>query len=395
MFFKMIIMNKKEVYIQNICSYNILMYQEGWTNMELKEIYSTDFLKSLALTINKYYKFNTEKFMTDCLQDDWQDLKLMERSNRVIESLHIQFPTDFTQAAKILKQIGPDFTGLVAICLPNYVAKYGLENWQTSMELLMLLTQYSSAEFAIRPFLIKYPKETSQQMLKWSKSENVDVRRLSSEGIRPRLPWGIRLKQYMNDPTVIMIILNNLISDDKEYVQKSVANNLNDINKDNPEIVIEFAKEYWNQSDSINWVINRGLRTLFKQGNPEVLTLLGYDKNVDQQLKNIQLSSSEKTVVIGGAVNMQYRLQTTLKKETPLYVGYRVHYIRQNKTDSYKDFFIKRTNLKGNQPLKGNFNIKWKQLTTRKLYPGKHQIDLLVNSKVVSTVEIELLEEES
>jgi len=363
--------------------------------MQLKDMYSTEFLETLAGSVkNSLPEFKEKQFLAACLTDDWESLKLMERSDRIVYSLHEQFPVDFDQTADILRQIGPSFTGLVAVCLPNYVAKYGLDNWQISMDLLQLLTRYSSAEFAIRPFLVKYPLETSQQMLLWSKSDNTDVRRLASEGMRPRLPWGIRLKQYVVDPAPVMEILQNLIFDKTEYVQKSVANNLNDISKDHPQLVIDFAKEYWGQQTSTDWVLTRGLRTLFKQGDPVVLKLLGYDPQAADELKKIQLKSVESEVSIGESSTLHYNITSKSNYNLSIYLGYRVHYVRQNKTDSYKDFFLKKTELRSNHSLTGDVKIKWRQLSTRKIYPGLHRIDLLVNAKMVDSCKIQLNNEE-
>lgn len=361
--------------------------------MQLKDLYSKVFLNQLSDQVQKYdNNFDKTKFISACMASDWDDLKLMERSDRIVESLHRQLPNEFKQASEILRKIGPQFHGLAATCLPNYVAHYGLDDWEISMRTLELLTQYSSAEFAIRPFLVKYPTQTNQQMLEWSKSTNVDVRRLASEGIRPRLPWGIRLKEYVKDPTVIFPILKNLIFDDSEYVQKSVANNLNDISKDNPQMVLDFVQRYRNQRKQTDWVISRGLRTLFKQGNPEVLDILGYDPKASQWLKQIQFTTSNQQVIIGQTSTMHYNVTADFKREQALYLGYRVHYVRINKTDFYKDFFVKKTNLKANSFVKGDFKINWKQLTTRKLYPGIHQIDLLVNTVAVASCQIDVLE---
>jgi 3-methyladenine DNA glycosylase AlkC len=353
-------------------------------------MYSKDFLESLGDSLkNVYGEFDIEKFMTDCLVENWDDLKLMERSNQITISLHNQLPDNFEESAVIIEKIAPQFTGLVAICLPNYVAKYGLNDWQVSMNLLEILTKYSSGEFAIRPFLIKYPEKTEAQMLDWSKSKDIDVRRLSSEGIRPRLPWGIRLKQYVEDPTVIWPILENLIYDDSEYVQKSVANNLNDISKDHPDLVIQFSKRHWGHQESSDWVINRGLRTLFKQGNPDVLSLLGYEIAAAQSIDYVQLTSNLKEVKIGGTSTLNYRIYSNEQKSKPVYLGYRVHYVRKNNSDSYKDFFIKKTNLL-KRDISGSINIKWKQLSTRKLYTGEHLIELLVNTIPIANVKIDL-----
>lgn len=359
--------------------------------MQLKDMYSKNFLQRMAQIVQSHYpSFNQQKFISDCLNDQWEDLKLMQRSDAIVQNLHEQLPANFTETSKILEQVGPNFTGLTAVCLPNYVAKYGLDDWSTSMKLLYQLTLYSTAEFAIRPFLVKYPQATQDLLLKWSTDSNIDVRRLASEGMRPRLPWGIRLKQYVNDPAPIMPILEQLIHDDQEYVQKSVANNLNDISKDHPKIVIAFAKKYWDQSKDINWILNRGLRTLFKAGQPEVLQLLGYDPKVFNSLKDVTLDPISQTVELNQTSTLNYRLQSTIKQPINIYIGYRVHYIRLNKTDSFKDFFIKKFTLKSSQTINGDFNIKWKQLTTRKLYPGIHKIDLLVNTTVVATSEVNL-----
>lgn len=360
--------------------------------MLLKDIYSEEFIRSMGDSVKSVYsQFDVSKFASDCLIKNWEDLKLMERSDQITISLHNQLPTNFKDSAVIIQKIASQFTGLAAVCLPNYVAKYGLDDWQTSMDLLELLTRYSSGEFAIRPFLIKYPKETEKQMLLWSKSTDADVRRLSSEGIRPRLPWGIRLKQYVEDPTAIWPILKNLILDDSEYVQKSVANNLNDISKDNPELVIQFAKRYWGQKDSTDWVINRGLRTLFKKGNPEVLSILGYELDTAKHIDEAQLISDFSQVEIGQNSIINYHIVSNTPKSEQVYLGYRVHYVRQNKTDSFKDFFIKKTDLK-KRDLEGSINIKWKQLSTRKLYPGIHQVELLVNTIPVAEMKIELMD---
>lgn len=361
--------------------------------MQLKDMYSKAYLVRMTQVVGAVYStFVPQQFLDACLTDDWEDLKLMERSDRITESLHQQFPTDFRKASKILEKLAPNFTGLAAVCLPNYVAKYGLDEWQISMDLLAILTQYSTGEFAIRPFLIKYPQKTQQQMLEWSTSDNTDIRRLASEGIRPRLPWGIRLKQYMFDPEPIMPILNNLLFDESEYVQKSVANNLNDISKDNPEIVIAFTQKYWHQRQTVDWVINRGLRTLFKQGRPEVLKLLGYDPTLVEQMRKIQLTPIKGSLNIGDISDFHYSFTSATKDESLIYLGYRVHYVRQNKADSYKDFFIKKTSIKSGQALSGNFKVKWQQLSTRKLYPGLHQVELLINTEVATSSEIELQE---
>ncbi|RRK09746.1 DNA alkylation repair protein [Lactiplantibacillus garii] len=359
----------------------------------LKDLYSPAFIDRLGAAVTAVQpNFDGTALRAFCLTSDWPDLKLMDRRDRITAGLHAQLPADFKRAAAILRQIGSQFHGLAAICLPNYVAEYGLNDWQTAMTTLAELTRYSSAEFAIRPFILRYPERTARQMLTWAASADEDVRRLASEGMRPRLPWGIRLKPYVDDPAPIMPILTRLIGDSSVYVQKSVANNLNDISKDHPDLVIQFAQRYWGQSPSANWILTRGLRTLFKQGVPAVLTLLGYDQRDAALLTPVRLTSAVTRIAIGEVSALTYKLRNPTKQDLPLYLGYRVHYVRQNKSDAFKDFFLKRLTLKAATELTGQFTIKWRQLTTRKLYPGEHAIELLVNTVAVAGVRVQLSE---
>ena len=133
---------------------------------------------------------------------------------------------------------------------PDYVECYGLEHFDSSISALETFTKYSSAEFAVRPFIMRYEQKMMSQMRKWSRSKNHHLRRLSSEGCRPRLPWSMALPAFKQDPTAILTIISALLSDGSEYVRRSVANNLNDISKDHPEIVIEITRQNLGQSDA-------------------------------------------------------------------------------------------------------------------------------------------------
>ncbi|MCF6160934.1 MULTISPECIES: DNA alkylation repair protein [Furfurilactobacillus] len=357
----------------------------------LKDVYSTTFLTQLGTAISEHdSSFDVSKFVQDTVNAQWSSLKLMERRDQITKSLHNQLPGDFKQAVELLCNISTTITGFAALCLPNYVAMYGLDDWQTSMTALGILTQSSSAEFAIRPFLVKYPEQTIEQMIEWSHSQNIDQRRLASEGIRPRLPWGIRLTQFVDDPTPIFPILKTLIHDQSQYVQKSVANNLNDISKDHPQSVINFCQTHWHDSETTDWIINRGLRTLFKSGNPDVLSLLGYSQHDAALLTNVSLTASSKTTTLNQTSVFNYQLTNVTNTDLPLYLGYRVHYVKKNQQTSAKDFFIKRVNLKSQQILDGQFKLAWKQLTTRTLYAGNHHIELLVNTVPTATTDINL-----
>ncbi|KRK94750.1 DNA alkylation repair enzyme [Levilactobacillus acidifarinae DSM 19394] len=359
--------------------------------MELKELYSPTFIQRLGAAVQREFPaVHPDQLLSDCLAGDWSELKLMERRERIVTSLHRQLPADFEQAAPILRAIAPQFTGLAAVCLPHYVARYGLAHWSTAMSLLEELIRYSSSEFAIRPFLVRYPQATEAQMLRWAHDRDAAVRRLASEGLRPRLPWGSRLAQYVTDPTPIWPVLRVLMTDESEYVQKSVANNLNDISKDHPQAVIDWAQTYWDRTPQTTWILTRGLRTLFKQGNPTALALQGYALTAADHLTACSLTPVHQAAGLGTATTLQYAVTADTEQPLSVYLGYRVHYVRQRQAPTTKDFYLKRTTIQPGETVWGQLTRPWRQLTTRKLYSGDHVIELLVNTRVVATAHVQL-----
>lgn len=168
-------------------------------------------------------------------------------------------------------------------------------------------TKSSSSEFVIRHFINNYPN-TMNKMLEWSKSSNYHVRRLSSEGCRPRLPWAIGLPIFQRDPSLIIPILDNLKLDSEMYVRKSVANNINDISKDNPDIVIDLCKKWlkeYENNENLWWIVKHGLRTLLKQGNKEALNIFGYESFDTYVVNNFIF---DKKVKLGDKLNFSFEI---------------------------------------------------------------------------------------
>lgn len=160
-----------------------------------------------------------------------------------------------------------------------FVEKYGIDDFETSTNAIYQITQRSTGEYAVRPFLIRFPDRMISLMLKWSQSKNVHVRRLSSEGIRPRLPWARKLDQFIRDPKPILPILENLRQDESLFVKKSVANNLNDILKDNYDIGFNVLKKWSNfQNTNTQWIIKHALRNELKKGNVAAKRLILYNQ---------------------------------------------------------------------------------------------------------------------
>jgi len=236
------------------------------------------------------------------------------------------------------------------------------------------MTQYSSSEFAIRPFIIKYPEKTMSQMLKWSKHDNFHVRRLASEGCRPRLPWAMAISSFKNNPEPILPILNNLKNDESEYVRRSVANNLNDISKDHQVIVLSLAKSWLNLSTETDWVVKHACRSLLKKGNIDVLALFGLTPP-----EHIQLCDfiCEEKVKFGSSIHFSALLIST----QPLglcRIEYRLYFQKANGTVSPKVFKISESMIPAHQK-KISRAHSFRPITTRTYYRGLHQLELLIN----------------
>ena len=263
---------------------------EPFKNMYNKQFFDL-FTKDLRLVIDD---FDAHGFVSQIMDDEWEGRELKQRWIHITSILKKFLPADYKEAiAKILelldhvKSTRSDFSviddtkfGLMleyGVIMNNYVEQYGLDDYETSVKAIEKITQFTSCEFVTHPFIIKYPDEMMKQMLVWSKHEHWGVRRLSSEGCRPRLPWAMALPNLKKDPTPIIPILENLKNDPARFVRLSVANNLNDIAKDNPEIVIDLAKKWKGESKEVDWIIKHGCRTLLKQGIPEVMELFGFD----------------------------------------------------------------------------------------------------------------------
>lgn len=170
------------------------------------------------------------------------------------------------------KETGMFTQGYWVMPIAKYVEKYGINHFKESIDAIKEITKRSTSEYAIRPFIEKYPERTIKVMEKWSKDRNIHVRRLSSEGMRPRLPWAPKLQIFIENPNPIIPILENLKDDPSKFVQKSVANNLNDILKDNYNIGIDTLTKWSRRATTERkWIIKHALRNQIKKKNPEAL----------------------------------------------------------------------------------------------------------------------------
>lgn len=246
------------------------------------------FDKDLAVLLSEKIKaiepkFESKKFV-QVIDQEVQSLELKDRVAFFARQLHIQLDEDYKTGLPILlKILGPEnveetgmFTNYYWVMpIAKYVEDYGLEDYSISMNALKEITKRNTSEYAIRPYLSKFPKKTLKQLTKWSLSKNVHVRRLASEGVRPRLPWAKKMQEYIVDPSPVLPILENLKDDPSRYVQKSVANCINDILKDN-ESIGKRLLESWvlKATKERKWVMKHAIRNLIKRKDPWVSNIL-------------------------------------------------------------------------------------------------------------------------
>lgn len=352
----------------------------------LKNQYNEAFFDTFSNTLSQTIKgFDKQAFTKQIFSNEWDSYELKQRMRHVSTVLHNFLDKDFAKASQQLititdtlldgKEGQHDFLHMF---LPDYVELYGLDDFDNSMMALEEITRHSSAEFAIRPFIVKYP-QTMQQMLAWSKHPNPYVRRLSTEGCRPRLPWAMALPEFKKDPLPVLPILENLKQDEAETVRKSVANNLNDIAKDNPEVVMEIVKRWQGKHKNTDWVIKHGSRTLLKQGNLEALDTFGLEQNIKIEVSDIKVSAQK--IKIGDSATLNFSITLKEKKETKLRIEYGVYYVKANGSASRKLFKITENTYAPIEVVKFNRTLRFHDLTTRKHYKGEHKITIVVNGK--------------
>lgn len=347
--------------------------------MLLKEIYDEQFLQRLATAILKIdADFDARKF----LKIDLSKQELKQRMRSIALALNESLsPKKYQQKVEILKVVAPTMAkdknaGLALIIFPDFVEVFGLDDFDFSMQALEFFTEFGTAEFAVRQFIKLDCKRALVFFQKWSKSKNYHVRRLASEGCRPRLPWGEALGLFKKDPTTILPILENLKCDESEYVQKSVANNLNDISKDHPEILLQLLTKW--QGEVSERLTKHALRGLLKKGDQRALKLIGIERNILSENFAIQSFALQKDAV---KISQDLSFDFVLENQAPnnkIRLEYAVYFLKKNGTSTKKIFQITTKNF-----AKGvvSFTKKhsFRDLSTRKHNAGRHFISLVVN----------------
>ncbi len=320
--------------------------------------------------------FDSKRFLALTL-DGLEPRSLMQRLHQTSLAFDQALPGGFWKKTAVLREIAPGVGhAFVSIFLPDYIATFGLNDPAFSLEALRDFTRFGSAEFAVRPFLQRDLAGTLRVMRGWADDPDEHVRRLASEGSRPRLPWGLRLQDLVRDPSPAAPILDALRDDSALYVRKSVANHLNDITKDHPDWVLA-RLEGWDigASPHRGWIAKHACRTLIKRGHPQALALFGFGQ---KPAVTAEFTVMPTRLQLGGALTLQARLLSQAKRPQRLAIDYIVHYVRSGGS-SAKVFKWAEHDL----PAGGSIDLVKKQtirdFTTRRHHPGRHRVELQIN----------------
>ncbi|WP_169543898.1 DNA alkylation repair protein [Sneathiella aquimaris] len=361
---------------------------------ELRLCYTDEFVAHIAGALADETPLSTEEFLNFVYQADWNDFTLKQRMNRLTDALVHFLPGPLETNAALLKKLLPkislpdfQYSDMLCMFVPDYLCRTGLSRPDISLDALKALTALgTSSEFAIRPFIIKDTPTVMNWMLSLTTDENANVRRFASEGCRPRLPWATALPSFKEDPSLIFPILEALLQDGSLFVRKSVANNLNDIAKDNPDQVLNFAEKWIDQHPHTNWILKQGLRNLLKQGDRRALALFGAGP---VKVKAVSLVLSSDRIERGQSLT--FNVHATLDSPIPenLRLDYAIDFMKATGKHSRKVF-----RLSEGRPETAEIQVtksyRFVDYTTRKHHPGLHRISLLANGQILDTKEFML-----
>jgi 3-methyladenine DNA glycosylase AlkC len=357
----------------------------------LKEIFNRERLRHIAeQTAAVYPAFDREAFMA-CASKDLDGLSLLQRLNRVSRCLHAGLPDDYPAALDILYQLAPRLnSGFVTLILPEYVALYGQHDFQRSMQALKFFTPFGSSEFAVRHYLRNDLQQALAVMHEWSLDEDPHVRRLASEGCRPRLPWSFRLEKLVADPSPALEILDNLKADDSLYVRKSVANHLNDITKDHPDWALDQIEAWPLDNPHTAWIARHALRSLIKKGDARALTVMG--AGAPAQVRIDGLGVTPEAIRLGERIRLAFTLTSTARTAQRLIIDYAIHYVKKSGGTSAKVFKLKTLELGAGESVTLAREQQIRNFTTRVHYAGRHEVEVLINGQCLGRCGFDLAE---
>lgn len=354
----------------------------------LKNSFGPQVPRTLAnLLATAHPSLDVEGFVAAALEG-FQELELMPRAWHVARALRPFLPADAAAAVEVVtRAVEPELArprsegmdGFLYLPLTLFVAEYGQGAFEASMRAQHVLTRLFTAEFSIRPFLERHPAETLARLREWTSDPDPHVRRLVSEGTRPRLPWASRLTCFVDDPTPVLALLERLRDDPEPYVRRSVANNLNDISRDHPDTVLQLCRD-WMQGagPERRGLVRHALRTLVKQGDARALAILGFGRGSSVE---VETRLSPEVVTIGETLRVELLLRNRGSEVERAAVDLRVHFVKASGELRSRVFKGAEVELEPGAEQRVRRTISLRQHTTRTHYPGDHALEVVVNGE--------------
>lgn len=368
------------------------------TPERLKDIlFTSEFVLGLARRLaEECPTFDAPEFTRRVLCPEWPEMALKEKMRHVTRCLHAALPADYPTTLAILRKVEPEFHGFDVMVFPDFVQCYGLGDWDISMPALEQFTKNCSSEFAIRAFLAADPRRAMEWVTRWSQSPDARVRRLASEGSRPRLPWGMGLPAFKRDPAPILPILEQLKDDPSEDVRRSVSNSLNDISKDHPELALDVCERWIGKTAEVDRLIKHACRDMLKKGNPRALALFGFDHaaagSTPEGAASLSVENARidpPAVAIGEKVRLAYDLLVESEAPVNVRLEYAVEFVRPSGKPSRKVFRLREAVFApGRHGVQKNHSFL--DQSTRKHYPGTHGFTVLVNGQELARISVEV-----
>ena len=366
----------------------------------LKNHFGPEIPHRIAAMIRSIHpKFPSSAFTRDAL-DGFGELDLTARGWKIARTLRSHMPDDYARSIAILMaSLGPKLEKTEGngmgpfLYLPHvfFVAEFGLDHFDDSMRAQYELTQRFTAEFSIRPFLERHPEATLARLAEWTNDPSEHVRRLVSEGTRPRLPWAPRLRGFQKDPRPVLELLELLKDDPSLYVRRSVANNLNDIGKDHPALLVATAQRWLiDASEERRWLVQHALRSAVKRADAGTLALLGFGKAAKIAIRNASVTPGR--VAMGKSVVIALEVASTATKAQRVLVDLCIHFVKANGKTSPKVFKLKTVDLGSGESVRLEKRISLADMTTRKHYPGTHRVEVVINGRAEALGEFRLVE---
>jgi 3-methyladenine DNA glycosylase AlkC len=323
---------------------------------------------------------------TGGLAVELDDLELKGRIEAIARRLEGVLADEYPAALATVVAVAdaePPIDGFAAWALCSFVELFGTDDPALSLPAMEHLTRRASCEFAIRPFLEDNWDLTQAQLVDFAGSYDEAVRRLASEGTRPRLPWGRRVRRLVEEPEPGLALLERLRHDASPVVRRSVANHLNDITRDRPDLVVDVTRRWLTEDRPVERrMVAHGLRTLVKQGHPGALEVLGFTTEAHVEVSDFSVSPA--VVGMGDHLGLRATLSSTGTTPQRLVVDLVIHHRTASGTGSPKVFKWATVDLEPGETVSLRKRRLIRQASTRTYHPGPHPVSLQVAGRVVA-----------